>query len=151
MLRSLLILLLGIRRLRLVLAERILSGWTPGNLGQKSIIHLRTEIAVTNPSDQVGVIVVRAQIGRIGFTLGRALQDCYFCDIAGERVWAVTPGVLITERTTAAMQIIHPFETKKWSAERAGPVWFRVVLTDQFNRRHTKRLRFERFAAFQPS
>jgi len=144
--RAFLILFLGRRRWKLVFVERTLSKWTSGRVGEKPIIHLRNQLAVTNPSDQDGVVVVRVQIGRAGFGSRRTLQDCHFCDIAGERVCPLTPGVLIKARTTATMQITHPLEVNDPPAGDVTTLSFRIIVTDQLNRRHSKRIRLDRFA-----
>jgi hypothetical protein len=145
--RALLIFFLGRRRPRLVFVERTLSGWASGQDGEKWIITLRSHLVVTNPGDHDGVVVVRVQIGRTGFVHRRTLQDCHFCDIAGERVFHLSPGVLINPRTTATMEITHPFEVERAPAERTRTLSFRVFATDQLNRRHLKRIRSQRFGA----
>ncbi len=135
------------RRWRLVFVERSFSGWTSGQIGEKWIITLRSHLTVTNPNDRSGVIVVRVQVGRTGLLNRRALQDCHFCDIAGERVSPLSPGVLVEARTTAMMEITHPFERTKRPGERTKTLSFRVIATDQFNRRHIKRIKVQRFGA----
>jgi hypothetical protein len=134
------------RRLpKLVFVQRPFSGWNSSQLGGKSIVNLRSELTVTNPSDHDGVVVVRVQIGRAGFARRRALQDCHWCDIAGERVSTLSPGVLITPRTTATMQITHPFEVDQLPDEHVRALSFRVIATDQLNRCHTRRIKLQRF------
>jgi len=146
MVRGLLSLVLGRRRWKLVFVERPFSGWSSGQLAGKWIVSLRSELAVTNQSDQDGVVVVRVQIGRTGLAHRRILQDCHFCDIAGERVSPLSPGVLISPRTTATMQLTHPFESDRPPGERAKTLSFRVIITDQLNRRHAKRIKLQRFS-----
>ena len=80
------------------------------------------------------MVVVRVQIGRTGFGHKRALQHCHFCDIAGERVSILSPGVLVAPRTTATMQITHPFEVDYLPDEHVRTLSFRVIATDQLNR-----------------
>lgn len=143
--RTFVILFFGRRRWKLVFVERPFSGWALGQIGEKWASSLRSELAVTNPSDQDGVVVVRAQIGRAGFAHGRALQDCHSCDIAGQPIHPFSPGVLIKARTTATMQITHPFEADRPPAARAKTLSFRVIAIDQLNRRHIKRIKLQKF------
>jgi hypothetical protein len=114
-------------------------------VGDVGIISLRAHLVVTNPGDRAGVIVVRAQIGRAGWTLNRTLQECHFCDVAGERVSPRSPGALIGSRTTAMMQISQPFEVEQLPTEKRKNFEFHVVLTDQLGCRHTKRMKLHRF------
>jgi hypothetical protein len=143
-LRSVLAVLLR-RRSNLVFVQRPFSGWNFSQPGEKSIVNLRSELTVTNPNDHDGVVVVRVQIGRAGFARRRALQDCHWCDIAGERVSTLSAGVLIAPRTTATMQITHPFEVDQLPDERVRTLSFRVIVTDQLNRCHTRRIKLQRF------
>jgi hypothetical protein len=131
-------------RTRLVFVERPFSGWNLAQLAEKSIVYLRSELTVTNPSNHDGVVVVRVQIGRAGFACRRALQDCHWCDIAGERVSTLSPGVLISPRTTATMQITHPFEVRQVPCEHVRTLSFRVIATDQLNRSHARRIKLQR-------
>ncbi len=133
------------RRSKLIFVERPLSGWNSAEFAGKSILNLRSELAVTNPSDRDGAVIVRVQIGRSRFAHRRTLQDCHFCDIAGERVSPLSPGVLIAPRTTATMQITQPFEIDEPPDEHVRTLAFRVIATDQLGRRHTKRVKLQRF------
>jgi hypothetical protein len=137
----------GIRHWKLVFVERPFSGWNPGSarLAGKWIVSLRMEFTVTNRSDRDGVVVVRVQIGRTGFGHKRALQDCHFCDIAGERVSPSSPGVLISPHTSATMQLTHPFEVDSSPPAGTNVLRFRVIVTDQLKRRHIKRIKLQRF------
>jgi hypothetical protein len=134
----------GKRRWKLVFVERSFSGWISGQLAGKWMVNLRSELTVTNPSDTDGVVVVRVQIGRAGLALARTLRDCHFCDIAGERVSTLSPGVLLSPRTTATMQITHPFEVDPPPPDRTKALSFRVIARDQLNRRHIKRIKLQR-------
>ena len=60
MIRGLLSLVLGSRRWKLVFVEGPFSGWGSGQLAGKWIVSLRSELAVTNQSDQDGVVAVRS-------------------------------------------------------------------------------------------
>jgi hypothetical protein len=42
------------------------------------------------------------------------------------------------------MQITHPFEVDWPPGDRVGILSFRVIATDQLNRRHTKRIKLQR-------
>jgi hypothetical protein len=139
LIRGFLIFVIGRRHRKLVFVERPLSGWNSARLAEKWIVNLCSELTVANPSDRDGVVLARVQIGRAGLAHGRILQDCHFCDIAGERVSTLSPGVLISPHTTATMQITHPFEVDRPPGDRVGTLSFRVIATDQLNRRHTTR------------
>jgi hypothetical protein len=123
----------------LVLVERPLSGWVSGSTGAEQVVHFRSELVVTNLDQQDAVIIVRVRVGRGAFAYGRALQDCFFVDIGGEPVVPFTPGVKIEPRTTATMRIQHPFKVDV--LPRTRTLMFRIVMTDQFNRTHSRRLR----------
>ncbi len=89
------------------------------------------------------MIVVRVRVGRGAFAYGPALQDCHFCDIGDERVGPFSPGVKIYPRTTATMQVNHPFNVDK--LPRTKMISGRIVVTDQFNRTLGKRIRLGKF------
>jgi hypothetical protein len=135
----------GKRRQKLVFVERPISGWKSVELEGKWIISLHSELAVTNPSEREGVVVVRVQIGRAGFIHRRTLQDCHWCYIAGEHLSPSVPGVLINSRTTATMQITHPFGVNRQPNEGIEAFSFRVTVTDQLGRRHATRIKLQRF------
>lgn len=143
--RSVLVFARGRRCPKLVFVERAISGWKSAELEGKWVISLHSELAVTNPSDREGVVVVRVQIGRTGLTHSRMLQDCHWCYIAGERVSPSVAGVLIDRRTTATMQITHPFGVNRPPNDKTGTFSFRVTVTDQLGRRHTKRVKLQKF------
>jgi hypothetical protein len=127
-------------RPRLIFVERpLLSGWNTTDAGGKPIISLQTLLTATNTSDRDGTLITRAQIRRGGLFNLYTTQECPFCDVAGERVGLLSPGVLIPPRTTAVVRITHPFETAK-SPRRRGRLAFVVTLIDQFNIRHRRRV-----------
>jgi hypothetical protein len=41
---------------------------------------------------------------------------------------------------TALLEITHPFEVRTRPPPRTKRIWFRIVVTDQFNRKHGKRV-----------
>jgi hypothetical protein len=69
------------------------------------------------------------------------LEDCYFCDVGDDRVGPFSPGAKIEPRTTALMQINHPCVVERLPRPRAKMLSFRIVLTDQFDKTHSKRIR----------
>jgi hypothetical protein len=77
--------------------------------------------------------------------LWRGLEDCFFCDIAGERVSPFSPGVVIEPRTAPLMEVRHPFHVVKLPRPRTKVLSFRFVVTDQFDNRHSKHVRLRRF------
>ena len=103
--------LVGRRSWKLVFVERSRSGWLWSELSERRIVHLRCQLAVTNRAVQDKIVPVRAQVGLGSFAYLRALQDCGLCAIGGEYV---VPSHLdvIEPRTTAVMEITHPFEVK---------------------------------------
>jgi hypothetical protein len=135
------------RQRKLAFVERALSGWSAGQTDGRWIIHLRAQLTVTNPNHRDGVVVVRVQIGRAGLLRNSVLQDCFFCDIAGERVLPIlSPGALVGPHTTATMQFTHPFQVDTPPRAKVGSLPFRIVVTDQLNRRHSKRIKLGSFA-----
>jgi hypothetical protein len=143
--RTGLFVVMRLRKRKLILVERALSGWGVSQNGQKTVVHLRSHMAATNPSNDEGFVVVRVQIDRRRFLRRGISQECHFCDVAGTRVSPLSPGALIPARTTTMMQISHPFETTKPPSSET--LAFRVIATDQFNRRHTKRIRLQKFGS----
>jgi hypothetical protein len=139
----------GMRRRRLIFAQRTFSVWAPGRTGEQQIITIPSQFAVTNQHQREGIIIVRARVGRGIFAYGHSLQDCNFCVIGGERVDPFSPGVKIEPRTTSLMQLNHPFEVD--SLPRTEWIWVRIVLTDQFNRGHSKRARLRRAGPIPPA
>src|ERR1700751_4815155 len=107
------------RRRKLVFVKRSFSGWTSGQADQQQIIHLRGQFALTNSHERRAVIVARIQVGRGVLSYGRALEDCYFCDVGDDRVGPFSPGAKIEPRTTALMQINHPCVVERLPRPRA--------------------------------
>ena len=139
--------LIGGRQRKLIFVERSLSGWSVGTAGEQTIVTMISQLAVSNPNQRDALIVVRVRVSRGPFPYWRALQDCDFCDIADERVNPITSaGVRIAPRTTATMRVQHPFEVNKAPRPRTRLMSFRIVVTDQFNRTHRKRVRLRTFA-----
>jgi hypothetical protein len=140
---------IGMRRRHLIFAQRTFSAWGPARAGEQQIIAIPSQFAVTNQHPRDGIVVVRARVGRGMFAYGQSLQECNFCVIGGERVDPFSPGVMIEPRTTSLMQLNHPFEVDK--LPRTKWIWVRIVLTDQLNRRHSKRARLRRAGPIPPA
>jgi hypothetical protein len=129
------------RRPKLIFAEKSVSSWNAGEADGRRVLHLHALLAVTNDCQQDGLAVVRTQVRRGAFAFWHQMEDCYFCDIGDDRVSPISAGVVITPRTTAAMVVRHPFfDIVKLPRPRTRWLSFRITATDQFNRRHNKRL-----------
>jgi hypothetical protein len=128
-------------------AERSGSGWRAGKNGERCVLHLRGQLTLTNQSARNGLLVVRVQVARSSFiAFWQHLEDCHFCDIGEDRVGApLTPGVPIPARTAMPMQVAHPFTVKALPRQRTKRLSFRIVVTDQFGDRHSKRLKLGMF------
>jgi hypothetical protein len=146
MLRSVLTLLRP-RRRKLIFVERAMSGWSLGQAAEKIVIHLRSNLIATNPGKKDGLVVARVQIDQPRFLRRSPPQECHFCDVAGERVSPLSPGVLIPPRTATMVQIAHPFEVRRPPSSRFDTLSFRVIATDQLNHRHIKRIKLRKFGS----
>jgi hypothetical protein len=131
------------RRPKLIFAEKAQSSWGVGEDGTRRVVHLRALLSVTHDSRQDGVLVVRVEVRQGAFALWRRPQDCNFCDIGGERVGLVSP--LIPPRTATTMQIAHPFLVEALPHPRTRVLSFWIAATDQFDYRHSKRVRSRKF------
>jgi hypothetical protein len=87
------------------------------------------------------VVPARVQVGLGRFAYLRALQDCHSCIIGGKYV-SYYLDIKIEPRTATIMEITHPFGVKRLPRARTLSFW--IVVTDQFDRRHYRRVRLAR-------
>lgn len=73
------------RRPKLIFIDQPQCGWSISRVREKPIISLQLRLGVTNPHNRDGIVIARVQLRQIGFLFSHEAQDCYFCDIAGQR------------------------------------------------------------------
>lgn len=89
--------------------------------------------------------VNRVQVRRRAFVFRRHLEDCYFCLVGGEPITPHLPGAVIPPRMAPLMELQHPFRVANIPRARNKMLSFEIVVTDQFDKRHYKRVRLPRF------
>lgn len=138
--------LLPKRRQNLIFVAKPLGTWASAIEGEdgRRIFQVCALFAVTNDSQEKEAWITRLQVQfrYSAFAFWRPLEDCLSCDIGDARVILPTvPGALIAPHTTATIGIAHLFNVARLPEPRAKALFFRIVVTDQFGERHSKRVR----------
>lgn len=131
-------------RRKLIFVRKAHSGWVANEGYGQRVVHLHAPFTVTHQERDAGVLVGRVQVRRGAFAFWRDLEDCDFCDIGGERVMPISPGVVIKPRMASLMEVRHPFRVETLPSRRTKRLSFLIVATDQFDNRHCKRVRLPR-------
>lgn len=134
-------------RRKLIFSQKAHSGWAANEGYGERVVHLDARFTVAHQDRDIGVVVARVQVRRGAFTFWRHLEDCDFCDVAEERVTPFSPGVVIAPRTAPLMVVKHPFRVATLPPPRTKMLSFQIVVTDQFDGRHRKRVRLRKFGA----
>lgn len=123
-----------------------LGTWASAREGEdgRRVFQVSALFAVTNDSQEKEAWITRLQVQfrYSAFAFWGPLEDCLSCDIGDAHViLPIVPGALIAPHTTTTMGIAHLFDVAMLPQPRAKALFFRIVITDQFGERQSKRVR----------